>query len=226
MSIERLVEKLGLPEQLEKRKNLVGRKPDLIKPVYKEKVILPVDEQLFLRAWWRNFFEVLKGNKFVPFVRPETVKKLVLLFNTDKPIDQFVVLYGPFGTGKTKIMTSIGRTLWMQKNHFSIVQSKRLIEIVKEEDLYGLKRYNDIGLCIDDFGYNDDEIKRYGNSIQAIDDLVFNRIEVYGRPTFFTTNIKDQDEFLSKFNPRTADRIKSKLLWIFLGDKNYRHNGS
>lgn len=220
--ISDLAKKYGTPEQLEKW----GKKeePVQIIPFTKKREDLPINEYRFLAHFIRTGMQIVGGDyKLGSDENKERLRKLVLLFNSEEPFNKFLVIAGKHGTGKTTIVTILARMLYGRPQGFSVQHSNRLNDYALNSGYYkGLGHLENGRLCINDFGYEDAQLKHYGNELNALDKLVYNRWEMHGQATFFTTNLMTKEDFLKNFSKRTVERIQNEMLFVTFNETDYR----
>lgn len=146
-----------------------------------------------------------------------------------------VILFGRVGCGKTLCMRIMHQLFRDSRRKFLF---KRAVDIrdmleemsigqIKEQVGYGLKA----DLYIDDIGVLDADIKKYGNTISLIGEIILDRYELYkneGFLTHFSTNIIPQSTdpnspSLEKyFGDRVFDRIQEMTKVVFFKNKSLR----
>lgn len=222
--ISELAKRYGTPDQLEKWGN--NEEPAQIIPFTKKREELPIDDNRFFAHFIRTGQQIVKGDYHLGTEEnAHRIKKLALLFNTEEPINKFIVIAGKHGTGKTTLVTILGRMLYGRPQGFAIQHSNRLNDLALNDGYYeGLSQFERGRLCINDFGYEDSKLKHYGNELNALDKLVYNRWEMHGQATFFTTNLMTKAEFLNNFSKRTVERIQNKMLFVTFNETDYRSN--
>lgn len=188
--------------------------------------IFPMDEKRYHFSFKLTADEYIREdttnerNKFETHLGKQ-IKPILELFNS-ADYKKFLVVSGEYGSGKTSLMKIIGKLHRGTKNHFRVIESGDIILGTEKEGRGFIDRFKYGKLCINDYGFNDKQAKHYGNSIRAIEELVYRRWEVARESTMFTTNIQTEEEFLSTFDIRVQQRIKWNLDWKYLTGKNYR----
>lgn len=169
------------------------------------------------------------GKKF-SLDEPETLKiykeihdQLTDSINKPEEVTKGIFINGSIGVGKTAMMRIFQRLVSETDRCFKMVTASHL-KFLSEElttldimDKYGAAWQHD--LLIDDIGLSID-VKRFGNTVNIITDLIQERYDVftrYGRRTHFTSNIvmalPDKPEFEGKpsieniYGRRVYDRI-------------------
>lgn len=223
--IKDLLDKIGTPEQrarfAEKHQE---NEEAILMPFTPRKEYLPIDNTRYLLKYAQIASQVVK-NEYQWGSEENKIKicKIALLFNSEIPFNKFLVLSGKHGSGKTTIFNVIGKMLYGRPQYFSMMESNRLNDYALTSGyMEGLKQYEPIRLCINDYGYEDAGGKHYGNEINPLEKLVYNRWEIYGQATFFTTNIQTKEEFLSKFKMQTRKRIEPNIIFVTLNENDFR----
>lgn len=219
--ISKLAKKYGTPDQIDKYSK--SEEPAQFIPCTKKKEELPIDQERFFAHFIKTAQQVI-GKDYVlgSEKNAKRIKSLVQLFNSSEPINKFIVLSGLHGSGKTTIMIALGRMLHGRPQGFGMRHSNKIIENVKEGDYQAIKHLESGRLCINDYGYNDKAIKRYGNEIDALDLLIYNRWETRGLATFFTTNYQSKEEFLRSLSLRTRERVAPEMIFVPFNETNHR----
>lgn len=155
------------------------------------------------------------------------------ILNTKKGL----LLFGNYGCGK-----SLSIKLFKRLFPFSgIISSRHIIRefAIKGEkiiDYYGRNCFVEgkiIGTflkdkpktyCFDDLGINDAMKNRYGNTINVMAEIIFDRYDNYcdyGMKSFFTTN-KTTDEIERLYGDRVRDRLKEMCNPIIMPEDSLR----
>lgn len=129
------------------------------------------------------------------------------------------VLYGSTGCGKTtlcRLMLSFMRGFLSTQKQISLKRilyqnARRIVENFYSDETYLTRLYDDLkraSLILDDLGA-EKPVSRYGYS-WGLEDLIEERYETwetYHLPTFFTTNIQNPEDMLSRYGERAMSRI-------------------
>lgn len=220
--IAELARRFGTPEQLAKHSK--PEEPAVFIPYTNNREELPIDDNRFLAHYIRTAEGVVGGKYNTGSeTNRNRLKALVLKLNKKEPYNQFLVISGLHGSGKTTIIHTLAKMLYGREQGFRIQQSNRLNDLALKDGYFeGLKHFENVRLCINDFGYKDEKLKHYGNELDALDKLVYNRWEIHGLATYFTTNIQTKEDFLNQFSKRTRERIKHDMLFVVFNETNHR----
>lgn len=223
--ISDLIQKIGTPEQRAKYAEKYKEENEThITPYKRTKTYLPIDSTTFVKYFENRAHTVVKNKyQWGSLDNRNRIEKLILLFNDEIPFNKFLVIAGKHGSGKTTIFKILGQMLYGHPQWFSMLESNRLNDYALQSGYYeGLKHYEHIRLAINDYGYQDEPGKHYGNEVEALEKLVYNRWEIHGLATFFTTNIQTKEEFLSRFKMQTRKRIEPNLIFVTLNENDFR----
>ena len=149
-----------------------------------------------------------------------------------------VLVIGTVGVGKSALMRVMQKLFIESDRRFKWVAGKEfkyLLENYTSSDLlamYGKECRMD--LYIDDIGLTAGDFKKYGNSINIISEIIFDRYELYiekGIRTHISSNLPitiDKNKFpdvqslLDIFGERVTDRLKEMCQTIKITGKSLR----
>lgn len=155
------------------------------------------------------------------FTDTETIKDLVFivtewLFSSRKC---GLIFSGNVGCGKTTMVRAMQQTFRILKLGWIDIVNASVIGNDCMRDLSKVEIYGNIPiLCIDDLGTEPTSVQNYGNTINAISEIISIRYDKQ-RPTIITTNLhyeRNRDEVTLKYGLRTSDRINEMCarVWI------------
>lgn len=149
---------------------------------------------------------------------------------TGRKDQQGILLIGPKGVGKTICMKVFQKMLKDTERRFKWVSATLLkdlvadgVSLVEIKEQYGRGFHGD--LYIDDLGFGAAEQNKFGNSVNIIAELIYERNELWlseRRLTHFSTNLAtkstETDLTIENFyGDRTYDRLKQmckKIVWL------------
>jgi DNA replication protein DnaC len=133
-----------------------------------------------------------------------------------------IMLRGPVGTGKTKIMQACIDTIWQtQMLNLSMIHAfdiQHMYEKSDEKMISFLKKRRLV--IIDDVGCESAEVKHFGTSIEPFIDFFDWRYR-NGKCTIITTNLAPE-EIKAKYGIRTLDRFRESFNDIILEGESFR----
>jgi DNA replication protein DnaC len=186
--------------------------------------------------------EESEGLELTPEIK-KAIKILVKYFSNvpqeGVKLSKGIFLRGPYGTGKTKIMTAF--STWRgNKHHFRMVNCRDIQKEAAEIGFSALTKYaqksyhykqgmyhKDNGFiiyCFDDFGA-EKTTKFYGADINVMEELIQDRYiqsEETGMITHATSNLKDGILIEQVYGPRVRDRLRQMFNFIDLNGKSFR----
>lgn len=188
---------------------------------------LPVDPNKFLYAYLLKATEVVRGDGHDHYdlgneTTKQRLRELVLSFNTGNYCNKFIIVAGIHGSGKSTVMKVLSQILYGRSQGFRFLETNKLMDEVRSGSYKAIEYLETGGLCLNDYGWNDRSVKHYGDEIDAIGKLVYNRWEIYNRATYFTTNLMTKELFLNQFTAQVRDRIENNMMHIPLNEKNHR----
>lgn len=154
------------------------------------------------------------------------ILKLIDYFNKKKQPNDFLVVSGIHGAGKSYLMNTIANFTHMYKEMQTIkfVRSYEITDkLMSCKDFSFTNQYvHKMGLCIDDYGYGRNVVNVYGQEIKPVEEVIYRRWDEHGMATMFTTNIAVKDEFIKQFDDRVVKRMAPNLKWFVMKEKDYR----
>lgn len=217
-NIVELKRKLATPEQLQKSPIKNKEKARVIPwdELYKNKKVFPlVEREMHLR-----FMEIAGAGYHVDHKNGMPIKTAMDVLNSQNP--KGIIMSGPVGTGKTALFRILMELFLFTPSRFIIANQRVIIRNFQANGEQVIDYYSEFpGLCIDDFGFRDEEIKRYGNACNVIEEIIYERHRK-GKFTHITTNLT-KDQIFERFGERLNSRIKASSVLINLNGKNYRN---
>lgn len=150
----------------------------------------------------------------------------------DRP--KSVLLIGAVGCGKTMCMRVMHKLLRDSPRKFMWKRGRDLKDFFEENNLSQLKKEYGYDLksdlYIDDIGFLDSEIKKYGNKTNPIGELLLDRYDLYtqeGYLTHMSSNMLGESDdgslsLSSVFGDRCYDRIKEMTAEIIFVNDSMR----
>lgn len=117
-----------------------------------------------------------------------------------------VMLYGPVGCGKTKILELIARA--DPRLSFRVYACPDVSRAYRKNgdealEIYGAPRT----MCFDDLGFEDANAKHYGSSTNPLADVLTRRYQLHPRPLTHATTNDDAAAMLEKYGERVTSRM-------------------
>lgn len=147
------------------------------------------------------------------------------------PLDKGVYLFGNYGCGKTMIMKTFRLVLnKINEFHpvphraFKIVYCKNIIEQYRENPKFNMSEFQKGVWCMDDIGYGAQEVKKWGNSINPVEEILHanhKRLLDVGAVTIATSNLSLED-CQHLFDARVADRMYEMFFPVKMDGKSFR----
>lgn len=164
-----------------------------------------------------------QGFKYVPCPKQgEIIKYLIKYFIDDQssivPLNNWIVLVGNTGTGKTFLMDCIGYMcdkLQLRKR-FIKKEAMYLDEEVKNGGYSVILKNCSNTMFFNDVGMDDINSKNYGNHNDTFEKIFFTRNEKYETTrqlTFVTSNLSKED-FLQRYGKRIGGRLERSCTFI------------
>jgi hypothetical protein len=146
-----------------------------------------------------------------------------------------VMLIGAVGCGKTVCSKIMHRLFRDSNSRFLYKRGAEINDLIETMPLAEIKQIFGVGLkCdlyIDDFGVNDADGKKYGNTISVMGELIFDRYELFvneGYRTHISTNLLPESinpeyrTIRKVFGDRVYDRISQMTTPIVFTNKSLR----
>lgn len=149
-----------------------------------------------------------------------------------------VLLIGSVGVGKTALMKIMQRLFKDTESRFKWVQANEFKYLVEEYtnneimSMYG--RGCDVDLYIDDIGIAGSDYKKYGNSINIISEIIYERYDLYlekGIRTHLSSNLPTKidkfkypniDTLSDLYGDRIVDRLKEMCETLVIKGESLR----
>ena len=139
-----------------------------------------------------------------------------------------IFLFGPTGTGKSsliRIFQGITNAYNYRYRRFLMNSIPWIYEESRNSQDFDLKDFTYYPRCFDDVGFNLPEVSRYGNKINPLEYILFERYNRYQRSgllTHMTSNLPPDklNEFLDR---RIISRIKGMMNFVLLDGEDYRY---
>lgn len=185
---------------------------------------------------------VLKGKFEIDENNIEVIKMLILYanfsldFNDDEQnydLKKGIVLGGPIGTGKTKIMRAFkgyNKSIGIRRG-FIEVAAEDLVWLYNSEGHEGIARYKNgagtfdkaLHVFIDDIGTEEEFAYHFGAKLDVVQDVLNSRYRAFDKQimTYCTTNL-DVDQLNERYGPRLESRFKEFLNYIDLSGPDRR----
>ena len=169
---------------------------------------------------------------FVPEYQREFYLSLPGLFENKKGI----TILGEYGCGKTLVIKICRKIFRFAR----IISTRHIMRDFQSEgekviDYYGRNSFilgqrenpnkgKPIAYCFDDLGLNDAIKNRYGNGINVMAEIIFDRYENfidYKMKSYFTTN-KTPEQIETLYGDRVYDRLKEMTNLVIMPGKSLR----
>lgn len=171
------------------------------------------------KAWfWQVVNRVVPG--FVADNYNKPVLQLLYLYATRSEefeqqgysLDKGLLLYGNVGSGKTDLLRSLQRALWLMQSPiaFAYVNLKQVGEEFGTGGYAALHRYARRHWMFDELGQLEKEtVGNYANKVNVADSIILTRYEQfrYGYLTHFTTNLS-KEEMAEYYDNRVWSRLQ------------------
>lgn len=139
-------------------------------------------------------------------------------FNLQKGL----MICGKVGTGKSflmKVFRSFASALKNEQRIFRNIGTKQILfEMTEAKNIAAAKKYFTGNYCLDDIGAERVEVKIYGDSVSAIEEILFMRHENYtkfGLITHATTNLMP-DDIEDRYGERVGSRLNEMFNFVIL----------
>lgn len=125
-------------------------------------------------------------------------------------LEKGILLYGPVGCGKTKILELIGRV--DPRLSFRVFPCPDVSSAYRKDGDAALAQYGaPVTMGFDDLGFEDANAKNYGNSANPLADILTKRYALRPRPLTHATTNDDAAAMLAKY----GDRVYSRMAELF-----------
>jgi hypothetical protein len=159
----------------------------------------------------------------------QTIAELVKYFINDRscsfPLNKGVYLYGNPGTGKSELMHIFSVFAEINKP-FKIWNLAFEISIAKDDKDYQIVNTLSQGdACLDEVGFNDEPLVRFGEKVKVLDTIIYNRHLKYTRSgliTHIVSNLQPSEWQTIGLDPRNIDRLRQMLTPIPFVGKSFR----
>ena len=153
----------------------------------------------------------------------------------DFDLNKGIGLIGPTGTRKTFAMNCMQeymkiddvRYYRLQKLvtfNFKMFSSREICGEYQENGYDAINKFSSYNIiCIDDFGAEPEKTVHYGTTLNVIEALIEERY-LAEKLTHFTSNL-DENSIREKYGERVYSRLKQKINFIKLEDKDFRIAG-
>lgn len=126
--------------------------------------------------------------------------------NTSYSLQKGLLLYGPVGCGKTKLLDLITRV--DSRLSFRIYACPDVSRAYRKDgdealEIYGAGRT----MCFDDLGFEDANAKHYGSATNPLADVLTRRYQMHPRPLTHATTNDDAPAMLAKYGERVMSRM-------------------
>lgn len=130
--------------------------------------------------------------------------------NPSYSLQKGLLLYGPVGCGKTKLLELLTRV--DPRLSFRVYACPDVSRAYRKDgdealEVYAAKRT----LCFDDLGFEDANAKHYGNTSNPLADILTKRYQLHPRPITHATTNDDAPAMLEKY----GDRVYSRMSELF-----------
>lgn len=139
-----------------------------------------------------------------------------------------VFLFGPTGTGKSSLMRIFQRitnAYNYRYRRFLVNSIPWIYEETRNSQDFDLKEFTFYPRCFDDVGFNLPEVSRYGNKINPLDYILFERYNRYQRGgllTHMTSNLP-LDNLNEHLDKRIISRMKEMMNFVLLDGEDFRY---
>lgn len=189
----------------------------------------------FRKMWLRNLeAEQIKRNDpdfrvVYTSEQAEVVRNLVRYFINDPacpwPLDKGIYLYGGVGSGKSELMFLFSAFTAGSSKEFAFTRFPAEVERAKKDDEYDIvQELSCLPRCIDEVGYTDPIVVRFGNRTNVFEATLHNRAYKFTRsrqPTHLTSNLTPTD-LATQIDSRIADRLVEMCTPVLFHSPSHR----
>ena len=169
-------------------------------------------------------WEILKylhqtGDIVIEKVNKSTYTNLLKYFICD-PSCEFdlrrgIYIWGNVGRGKTYLMRALRiliETIRFDFRKFEIQSCRDIVfDVTDQKSVQNMRKYFSGKYCFDDFGYEDTQVKLWGNELNVMEEIMVNRYDAFvrhGLITHVTTNIPPHQIVTHYESTRLESRIE------------------
>lgn len=182
-------------------------------------------EATSFRDYIKSAVSVLYGRDEVIEIEGELAENYKEIFELFRNQKKGVFIVGDYGTGKTVALEVISLLSHFRKDmgipYFKVYSSRKFVKDYAKHGFdpisaFGLNCHADwynhgnSNIAVDELGFDNGSNKFFGNNVNVLSELIFERYEVFTKnkkTTHFTTNLLP-DEIKELYGDRAYDRLK------------------